>query len=248
MTYDSTELGNGTLLVGNDIYFDPHADAQVDYETSLFRDTLRLYNFWGDESVGIAVSVMEASVTDSPRFLRCDFTSRWFINELEAHVKEYNLAACITEIILDYMWMPDTWALTNYGKHKFGLLKNILELTKRTFPLTHIKAGGIVYLPIPWQLYHGIVMSQYWEELKELYCIEYIHYNDAQLNPLVRSDVVIKDMIESCGKSVDFNLKLMKNQGEKNESLITGDVDHWGGKDDIFMKLTRKSPDTAIVN
>ena len=35
MTYDSTELGNGTLLVGNDIYFDPHADAQVDYETSL---------------------------------------------------------------------------------------------------------------------------------------------------------------------------------------------------------------------
>ena len=54
MTYDSTELGNGTFLVGNDIYFDPHADAQVDYETSLFRDTLRLYKFWGDESVGIA--------------------------------------------------------------------------------------------------------------------------------------------------------------------------------------------------
>ena len=139
-----------------------------------------------------------------------------------------------------YINMPDSWALANYGKNKFALIQNILELSKQTYPFIHIKAGGVVYLPLPWQFYHGIVMSTHWKLLRRLYKVNYITYKDAQLHPLVRSDLVIKDTIAICGKSVDRNLELLTMKGEKFESLITGDTKHWRGKDDVFMKLTRK--------
>ena len=225
-TYDSSTLDN--------------FDVEGTWESSIFRDSLRLYKFWGDDSSGISVSIVEATVTKSSRHLRSDFASRRFLRALDAHVSSYNLDPRIKEIILDYMWMPDSWALAKYGSRNFGLLNNLVKLAKRNYPLSHIKAGGVVYLPTPWQLYHGIVMSKYWKELKYLYCVEYIEYVDAQSNPLVRSDMIIKDAIALCGKSVVNNLVALTSKGEKIESLSTDDLQQWRGENDIFMKLTRK--------
>ena len=47
-------------------------------ESSSIRDTLRLFNFWGDDSVGVAVSIVE-SVHDSSKFLRSNFASRFLL-------------------------------------------------------------------------------------------------------------------------------------------------------------------------
>ena len=225
-TYDSTTLDN--------------FDVEGSWESSIFRDSLRLYKFWGDDTSGVSVSIVEATVTESSRHLRSDFASRRFLRALDAHVSSYNLDPLIKEIILDYMWMPDSWALSKYGSHKFGLLNNLVKLAKRIYPLSHIKAGGVVYLPTPWQFYHGIVMSKYWKELKYLYWVEYIEHVDAQSNPLVRSDMIIKESIGLCGKSVVNNLASLTSKGEKFESLSTEDLQQWRGKNDIFMKLTRK--------
>ena len=206
-------------------------------ESSCLRDTLRLFNFWGDGPVGLAVSIVE-SVKESSTFLRSNFASRFFIEDLDSHVEQHNLERCITEIILDYMWMPDNWTMTNYGSHNFGLLENILILAGRNYPLSHIKVGGIVYLPIPWQFYHGIVMSDHWENLTRIFNIEYIDFKDAELNPLVRSDMTIKESIAMCGKDVEYNLELLTNKGEKISSFISCDLYHWRGSHNIFMKLT----------
>lgn len=208
-------------------------------ESSVFRDTLRLSHYWGVDSAGVSVSIVD-SVKDSPKFLRSNFASRFFINDLDFHAKQNNLERCITEIILDYIWMPDNWTLSNYGSHKFGLLKNILTLAGRNYPLSHIKAGGIVYLPTSWQFYHGIVMSEHWENLTRIFNVDYIDFNDAELHPLVRSDMMIKDSIAICGKDIEFNLELLTRQGEKVTSLITRDLNHWRGTCDIVMKLTCK--------
>ena len=205
------------------------------------RDTVRLYDYWGDESVGIAVSLVE-SVENTSRFLRCDFSSKTFINELEEHMRIYDLkCTCIGEIILDYIWMPDGWAIETYGRHNFGLLQNLVELARRQYPSIHIKEGGVIYLPTSWQLYHGIVMSEYWKELKELYRVDYIKHADAQSNPLVRSDMQIKHTIARLGKNVDHELVLLKSKGEKIYLLNTVDLEHWSGCDDIFMKLIRST-------
>ena len=171
-------------------------------ESSVFRDKLRLSHFWGDDSVGMSVSIV-GSIKGSSKFLRSNFASRFFIDDLDSHVKQHNLGRCITEIILDYIWMPDSWTMANYGSHNFGLLNNILILAKSSYPFPHINAGGIVYLPTPWQSYHGIVMSEHWVELTRLFIVDYIDFKAAVLHPLVRSDMMIKDSIANCGKDID---------------------------------------------
>ena len=141
-----------------------------DEDEGFARDTVRLNELWGNESVGIAVSIVEADVVTSPRFLRSDFTatrSGGFIEALQVHVNKYQLEPSIREIFLDYLWMPDSWAVTKYGKNEYGLLSNILELGKGISPSVHIKDGGVVILPIPWQFYHGIVTSVHWGGLKQ---------------------------------------------------------------------------------
>ena len=225
MTYASEQVGEGLC------------------ESSVFRDTLRLSHYWGDDSVGMSVSIV-GSIKGSSKFLRSNFASRFFIDDLDSHVKQHNLGRCITEIILDYIWMPDTWSMSNYGSHNFGLLNNILTLAGRIYPLSHIKPGGIVYLPTPWQFYHGIVMSEHWENLTRTFNVDYIDFNDAELHPLVKSDMKIKDLIAICGKDIEYNLELLTRQGEKVTSLITGDLNHWRGTCDIIMKLTCKEHGT----
>ena len=238
MIYDLKEFEKTGLGMIYDLEELEETGGRVNFETPHVRDTLRLTNFWGEDSVGVAVSIME-SVRGSSCFLESDFASKWFIEDLDSHVKQYHLQGCIKEIILDYLWMPDNWAVTNYGKNKFGLLNNILILAKRSSPFSHIKAGGIVYLPTPWQFYHGIVMSDHWKELIRVFKVEFIDYSDVESNPLVRSDMMIKDQIALCGKSVDYNLELLTIQGENVKSMKTGDLEHWRGNYDVFMKLTR---------
>ena len=208
-------------------------------ESSSIRDTRRLLNFWGDDSVGVAVSIVE-SVHDSSKFLRSNFASRFFIRDLDSHVKQHNLDICITEVILDYIWMPDNWSLKNYGSHKFGILENLLKLAQRDAPYTHIKSGGIVYLPTPWQFYHGLVTSAHWKNLTRTFNVDYIDYKDAELHPLARSDLKIKELIITCGKDIEHNLKLLTKKGEKVTSSITEDLNYWRGDHNIFMKLTCK--------
>ena len=239
----SSELSAGMRLAFGMTYASEEVGGDI-HESSVFRDTLRLSNLWGDDSVGVSVSVVE-SIQESSKFLRCNFASKYFIGDLNSHVKQHNLEICITEIILDYMWMPDNWTLTNYGSHKFGLLKNILILAERNYPCSHIKAGGIVYLPIPWQFYHGIVMSDHWKNLTRIFSIDYIDFKDAGLNPLVRSDMTIKDSIAMCGKDIEHNIELLTYKGEKVASFIAEDLYHWRGTHDIFMKLTCKQRDKA---
>jgi len=208
-------------------------------ESSSIRDTLRLYNLWGDGPNGFAVSLVE-SVQISSTYLRSNFASRFFIDDLDAHVKQHNLEICITEVILDYIWMPDNWSLKNYGSHQFGILKNLLNLAQREAPYAHIKPGGIVYLPTPWQFYHGLVTSAHWSELTRIFNVDYIDHKDSNLHPLVRSDIAIQDSIAKCGKDIHHNLELLVRQGEEITSLIKSDVYHWRGTSDIFMKLTCK--------
>jgi hypothetical protein len=211
------------------------------------RDTVRLNEMWGNESVGIAVSIVEAHVVTSPRFLRSDFTattgtrSGGFIEALQAHVTKYQLEPSIREVFLDYLWMPDSWAVTKYGKNEYGLLSNILELGMRISPSVHIKEGGVVILPIPWQFYHGIVTSEHWEQLNRLYFVDYIAYNDAQSSALVSSDMKIKELILLLGKDVEKGLKKLTEKGERCDTLQTSALPYWRGKDDIFMKLTRRT-------
>ena len=223
-------------------------------ESSCLRDTLRLYNLWVDGQYpcspsnilsGLAVSLVE-SVKDSSKFLRANFASRFFIGDLNSHVKQHDLEICITEVILDYIWMPDNWSFESYGSHNFGLLNNILKLAQSEAPYAHIKAGGIVYLPTPWQFYHGIVTSDHWNEVTRIFNVEYIDSKDATFHPLVRSDMNIQDSIAKCGKDIHHNLELLVRQGEKVTSLITGDVYHWRGTSDIFMKLTCKCRNTSL--
>lgn len=206
------------------------------------RDTKRLIELWGDESAGIAVSVVDAYVVTSPRFLRSDFSAKGFLKALEEHVSKFQLVPCIREIFLDYMWMPGRWADEKYGKNSYGLLGNIVELANRSSPSLHIKEGGVVFLPTPWQFYEGIVASEYWGDLKRVYRVEYIKYEDAESCPLVTSDMRIKEEIARLGKSVEASLDLLKKEGEQIQSLETvEDLAYWSGKDDIFMRLTRKT-------
>ena len=194
--------------------------------------------------MGIAVSIVEADVVTSPRFLRSDFTatrSGGFIEALQVHVNKYQLEPSIREIFLDYLWMPDSWAVKRYGKNEYGLLSNILELGKRISPSVHIKDGGVVILPIPWQFYHGIVTSKHWGQLKLWYFVDYIAYNDAQSSALVSSDMRIRDVIRRLGKDVEEGLKLLAEKGEPYDTLQTRQLEHWSGKDDIFMRLTRRT-------
>ena len=70
------------------------------------RDTVRLNAMWGNGSmnngsVGIAVSIVDADVVTSPRFLRFDFTARGFIKALQVHVNKYQLGPSVREIFLD---------------------------------------------------------------------------------------------------------------------------------------------------
>ena len=201
----------------------------------------------GNESVGIAVSIVEADVVTSPRFLRSDFTattatrSGGFIKALQAHVNKYQLEPSIREVFLDYLWMPDSWAVKRYTKNEYGLLSNILELGKRISPSVHIKDGGVVILPIPWQFYHGIVTSKHWGQLKLWYFVDYIAYNDAQSSALVSSDMKIKELIRRLGKDVEKGLEILTEKGEPYDTLQTSELEHWSGKDDIFMKLTRRT-------
>ena len=231
-----TDLSAGMKLVLGMTYDIDFGDI---CESSIFRDTLRLSNFWVDDSAGVSVSLVE-SAKDSSKFLRCNFASRYFIRALDSHMKQHDFERCITEIILDYLWMPDSWTMTNYGSHNFGLLNNILILAKSSYPFPHIKAGGVVYLPTPWQFYHGIVMSEHWVELTRLFIVDYIDFKAAVLHPLVRSDMMIKDSIARCGKDIEYNLRLLMEQGEKVTSSTTGHLYHWRGTEDIFMKLTCK--------
>ena len=205
------------------------------------RDTIRLNNHWGDESAGVSVSIVEKEVTISPQFLRYDFTGRKFIENLEDHVKKFKLEPCIREIFLDYMWMPDVWAVTNYGKNYFHLLENIRKLAESKSPSIHIKEGGVVFLPTPWKLYHGFVTSTYWKDLIRFYRVDYIKYEEAQSNPLVSSDMKIKEVIARYGKDMDKSLGLLILEGEQNMSLETEDLEYWRGNDDIFVRLTRKT-------
>ena len=198
----------------------------------------------GNDSVGIAVSIVNAAVVRSPRFLRYDFTatrSGGFIEALQVHVNKYQLEPSIREIFLDYLWMPDSWAVEKYGKNEFGLLSNLLELAKRISPSVHIKDGGVVILPIPWQFYHGILTSKHWGQLKLWYIVEYIAYNDAQSSALVSSDMKIKELIRRLGKDVEKGLKILREKGEPYDNVQTSELEYWSGADDIFMKLTRRT-------
>lgn len=216
-------------------------DVNAEGVSGISRDTIRLTNFWGDMSAGVAVSIVPKEVTISPRYLRYDFTGRKFIEKLEEHVKKFKLGPCIREIYLDYMWMPDLWAVENYGKNSFRLLENILELAIRRTPSIHIKDGGVVFLPTPWKLYHGMVTSEFWKSLIRLYRVDYIKYEDAQSNPLVRSDMKIEGEIARYGKDVGMSLDKLKVEGEQILSLETEDLEYWRGNDDIFVRLTRKT-------
>jgi len=209
--------------------------------SGISRDTIRLKNFWGDLSAGVAVSIVEKEVTMSPRYLRYDFTGRKFIENLEDHVKKFKLEPCIGEIFLDYMWMPDVWAVENYGKNYFYLLENIRKLAENKSPSIHIKEGGVVFLPTPWQLYHGFVTSAYWKELIRFYRVDYIKYEEAQIHPLVSSDMKIKEVIARYGKDMDKSLDMLILEGEQNLSLETKDLEYWRGNGDIFVRLTRKT-------
>jgi hypothetical protein len=216
-------------------------DVNAEGVSGISRDTIRLKNYWGDMSAGVAVSIVEKEVTISPRYLRYDFTGRNFIKKLEEHVKKFKLGPCIGEIYLDYMWMPDVWAVTNYGKNFFHLLENIRKLAESKSPSIHIKEGGVVFLPTPWKLYHGFVTSTYWKDLIRFYRVDYIKYEEAQSNPLVSSDMKIKEVIARYGKDMDMSLDLLKLEGEQNLSLETEDLQYWRGNDDIFVRLTRKT-------
>ena len=87
-------------------------------------------------------------------------------------------------------------------------------------------------------------MSEHWENLTRTFNVDYIDFNDAELHPLVKSDMKIKDLIAICGKDIEHNLELLTRQGEKVTSLITGDLNHWRGTCDIIMKLTCKEHGT----
>jgi len=233
-----TELNAGMRIAFGFVY-DVEEVGEELRESSSSRDTLRLFNLWGDGPNGFAVSLVE-SVQISSTYLRSNFASRFFIDDLDAHVKQHNLEICITEVILDYIWMPDNWSLKNYGSHNFGILKNILNLAQRQAPYAHIKSGGIVYLPTPWQFYHGLVTSAHWKNLTRTFNVDYIDYKDAELHPLARSDLKIKELIITCGKDIEHNLKLLTKKGEKVTSSITEDLNYWRGDHNIFMKLTCK--------
>ena len=88
-------------------------------------------------------------------------------------------------------------------------------------------------------------MSDHWKNLTRIFNIDYIDFKDAGLNPLVRSDMTIKDSIAMCGKDIEHNLELLTYKGEKVASFIAEDLYHWRGTHDIFMKLTCKQRDKA---
>ena len=54
-----TDLRGGMKLAFAMTYAGEQVGGEL-CESPVFRDTLRLFNFWGDDSVGVAVSLVES--------------------------------------------------------------------------------------------------------------------------------------------------------------------------------------------